>query len=223
MTAPHGDNGRQRRAIDERQHDDRVEDAEIARVRPLLGGERAADADQPDVGPLGADRREHVEQHVDALARNGAADVQQLDPPPRTREPRRLQRRPPRRLRASRPCSAPFGIDRQLRSRGNAGQPRPAPSRVASLSQATCAACAAPRGSAATSSETAPNAARRPARGSSGTRRRRGTSRACASAGSVVHQVRVTVIDDVIHVEAASDGARRPRVVPLPRHDAIER
>ena len=47
-------------------------------VRLLRGGERPADAKQTHVGPLGDDSRQHVEQRVDALARDRAADVQQL-------------------------------------------------------------------------------------------------------------------------------------------------
>ena len=170
------------------------------------------------------DAGEDVEQHVDALARDRAADVQQLDAAPRPEQPRRLD--VGRRVGVRRAAGVgAVGNDRQPIRAGS----RPAStsaSRVASLSHAHV------RGLAQTRRESAAS--------SSGTaHERRSSSRLQHRAERVevvagheraagrqrVHQVRVAVIDDVEHVEAAAQ--RRQRRADsrrtAPARDPIER
>ena len=149
----------------------------------------------------------------------GAADVQQLDA-----AAARAAAPPRRRPRHRPPAAAGVGAVRHDRQPIASGMPASATSawRVASLSHATCAA------------RCSPSRIRRDIQ-RNGTERRSSVRLEDRAEGvevvarherplgrQRVHEVRVTVIDDVVHVEPADHAGQRPRVVPLPRDDAID-
>ena len=120
--------GGERRPIQGRQDDDRVAEAEIAHERLLRGGERTPDAHQPEVAVGAAQRVEHAQQHVDPLARDRAADVEQVDECPAVTEQSRgvdvggrLGVRRAARMRTVRHDRRPLAGNAGLRDEGVAG------------------------------------------------------------------------------------------------------
>jgi hypothetical protein len=72
-------NRRERPLVEPRQFGDAVCQSEIAHALPLLRRERPAGAHEVQARIVPPRAGEHVEQHVDALARDRAPDVQHVD------------------------------------------------------------------------------------------------------------------------------------------------
>ena len=178
-----------------------------------------ADPGQPRVRPRPAHAGEDVEQHVDPLPRDRAADVQQLHAAPaRSQHPRRLDVRRGVRPRARRPCRVPLGITdepilREARERHQRAARRLA---VARHVRGRGAAGQDPARHPA-ERQRAPLLVRLQDR-SEGVEVVAGDER--AAGGQPVQQMRVAVIDQMVDVEAAAaPRARADSRRTAPRRD----
>lgn len=189
-------------------------------MRPLRRGERAADTNQADVTSPGSKRGENLDQHVDAFSRNGRAHVQQLDAATESDEPRCL--RVGCRVGLCQPADLGSVRNDRQSIAGNIRQPHQRQAGGIAVTRNVCGTL-----------QPLENPPRHPLerhRAPLFMRLEDRPERVDVMARDegplvrqVVHQVRVRMIDHVIHVELTNDGGQGPRVVPLPRHEAIER
>jgi hypothetical protein len=201
-----------------RQLHDARRQIQLVRQRLLRRGQRSPDAQQPDVGSLNRDSREQLEKQIDALSRNRAAHVHDLDAAWRSEERFHLGIglgvgfRRACRVHTQRNHRQSRGIDEpMIRERS--------PGRLADAQHASRATKSLEHAAAEALRE------QRPVRSLSKERAKRVGIVAeddRALGRQHVHEVRIAVVGHVIRVEAVEISAEPARIVPEPVDDAID-